>query len=87
MTVILIDKGITKPNSKYGYVVEMFDTTEDFKHYIEKELININENLKADKMEDKGLEILINKGLKNFSFATIFNKYLEYNSEYTFEII
>jgi hypothetical protein len=87
MTVILIDKDATEPNSKYGYVIEMFDTVEDFKDYIKKELISIKENLKADNMEDAGLDALIRKDLGFWTFNTLFDKYKEYNFEYEFEII
>ena len=87
MAVILKDTDVKETNSKYGYVVEMFDTVEDFKCYIREELLNIRRNLKADGMEDKELENLIEKHLSNWSFATLYNKYKEYNFEYEFEII
>lgn len=87
MTVILKDTDVEETNSKYGYVVEMFDTVEDFKCYIRQELLNIRRNLKADGMEDKELDTLIEKNLSNWSFATLYNKYKEYNFEYEFEII
>lgn len=53
MAVILKDTDVEETNSKYGCVVEMFDTVEDFKCYIREELFNIRRNLKADGMEDK----------------------------------
>ena len=87
MAVILKDTDVEETNSKYGYVVEMFDTVEDFKCYIRQELLNIRRNLKADGMEDKELDTLIEKNLSNWSFATLYNKYKEYNFEYEFEII
>lgn len=87
MVVILKDTDVKETNSKYGYVVEMFDTVEDFKCYIRQELLNIRRNLKADGMEDKELDTLIEKNLSNWSFATLYNKYKEYNFEYEFEII
>ena len=87
MAVILKDTDVKETNSKYGYVVEMFDTVEDFKCYIREELLNIRRNLRADGMEDKELDTLIEKHLSNWSFATLYNKYLEYNFSYQFEII
>ena len=87
MAVILKDTDVKETNSKYGYVVEMFDTVEDFKCYIREELMNIRRNLKADGMEDKELNTLIEKNLTNWSFAILWNKYTEYNCEYEFEII
>lgn len=87
MAVILKDTDVKETNSKYGYVVEMFDTVEDFKCYIREELLNIRRNLRADGMEDKKLNTLIEKNLSNWSFATLYNKYKEYNFEYEFEII
>lgn len=87
MAVILKDTDVKETNSKYGYVVEMFDTIEDFKGYIREELLNIRRNLRADGMEDKELDTLIEKNLSNWSFATLYNKYKEYNFEYEFEII
>lgn len=87
MAVILKDTDVKETNSKYGYVIEMFDTVEDFKCYIRQELLNIRRNLKADGMEDKELDTLIEKNLSNWSFATLYNKYKEYNFEYEFEII
>lgn len=87
MAVILKDTDVEETNSKYGYVVEMFDTVEDFKCYIREELLNIRRNLRADNMEDKELDTLIEKNLSNWSFATLYNKYKEYNFEYEFEII
>ena len=87
MAVILKDTDVKETNSKYGYVVEMFDTVEDFKCYVREELMNIRRNLKADGMEDKELDTLIEKNLTNWSFNTLYNKYKEYNFEYEFEII
>jgi len=87
MAVILKDTDVKETNSKYGYVVEMFDTVEDFKCYIREELFNIRRNLKADGMEDEELDTLIEKTLSNWSFATLYNKYKEYNFAYEFEII
>ena len=87
MAVILKDTDVEETNSKYGYVVEMFDTVEDFKCYIREELFNIRRNLKADGMEDKGLDTLIEKNLSNWSFATLYNIYRKYNFGYEFEII
>ena len=87
MAVILKDTDVKETNSKYGYVVEMFDTVEDFKGYIREELLNIRRNLRTDGMEDEELDTLIEKNLSNWSFATLYNKYKEYNFEYEFEII
>lgn len=87
MTVILIDKDVTEPNSKYGYVVEMFDTVEDFKVYVRQELLDIRRNLRADGMEDKELDTLIEKNLSSWSFSVLWDKYKEYNFDFTFEII
>ena len=87
MAVILKDTDVEETNSKYGYVVEMFDTIEDFKCYIREELLNIRRNLKLDDIEDKELNNLIEKNLSNWSFATLYNKYREYNFSYQFEII
>jgi hypothetical protein len=87
MAVILKDTDVKETNSKYGYVVEMFDTVEDFKGYIREELFNIRKSLRADGMEDKELDTLIEKNLSNWSFATLYNKYLEYNFSYQFEIV
>ena len=87
MTVILKDTDVKETNSKYGYVIEMFDTVEDFKCYIREELMNIRRNLKADGMEDKELDTLIEKHLINWNFAILWNKYTEYNFSYQFEIV
>lgn len=87
MAVILKDTDVKETNSKYGYVIEMFDTVEDFKGYIREELLNIRRNLRTDGMEDEELDTLIEKNLSNWSFATLYNKYKEYNFEYEFEII
>ena len=87
MAVILKDTDVKETNSKYGYVVEMFDTIEDFKCYIRQELLNIRRNLKADGMEDKELDTLIEKNLTNWNFAILWGKYTEYNFSYQFEII
>ena len=89
MTVLLIDTGIKEANSKHGYVVEMFDTVEDFKCYIREELLKIRKDLRLDgeEAEDKELNTLIERNLTNWTFSVLFNKYKEYNFEYTFEII
>ena len=87
MAVILKDTDVKETNSKYGYVIEMFDTVEDFKCYIREELMNIRKNLKIDNMEDEELDHLIEKNLTNWSFNTLYDKYKEYNCEYEFEII
>ena len=87
MAVILKDTDVEETNSKYGYVVEMFDTVEDFKCYIREELLNIRRNLKTDSMEDKELDTLIERNLTNFNFSVLWNKYQEYNFSYQFEII
>lgn len=89
MTVLLIDTGIKESNSKHGYVVEMFDTVEDFKCYIREELLKIRKDLRQDgeEAEDKELNTLIERNLTNWTFSVLFNKYKEYNFEYTFEII
>ena len=47
MAVILKDTDVKETNSKYGYVIEMFDTVEDFKCYVREELMSIRRNLKA----------------------------------------
>lgn len=89
MAVILkdIDVDAKETNSRYGYVIEMFDTVEDFKCYIREELLNIRKNLKLDDIEDKELNNLIEKNLTNFNFSVLWNKYTEYNFSYRFEII
>ena len=87
MAVILKDTDVKETNSKYGYVIEMFDTVEDFKCYIREELCSIKRNLKLDDIEDKELNTLIEKNLTNFNFSVIWNKYKEYNFEYEFEIV
>jgi hypothetical protein len=87
MAVILKDTDVKETNSKYGYVVEMFDTVEDFKCYVREELLNIRRNLKADGMEDKELDTLIEKNLTNWNFAILWGKYTEYNFSYQFEIV
>ena len=87
MAVILKDTDVKETNSKYGYVVEMFDTVEDFKCYVREELLNIRRNIKADGMEDKELDTLIEKHLTNWSFAILWGKYTEYNFSYQFEIV
>ena len=87
MAVILKDTDVKETNSKYGYVVEMFDTVEDFKCYIREELLNIRRNLKADGMEDEELDTLIEKHLTNWNFAILWGKYTEYNFSYQFEIV
>lgn len=87
MAVILKDTDVKETNSKYGYVIEMFDTVEDFKYYIREELLNIRKNLKMDNMEDKELDTLIERNLTNFNFSVLWNKYQEYNFSYQFEII
>ena len=87
MAVILKDTDVKETNSKYGYVIEMFDTVEDFKCYIREELLNIRRNLKLDDIEDKELNNLIEKNLTNFNFSVLWNKYTEYNFSYQFEII
>ena len=89
MTVLLIDTGIKESNSKHGYVIEMFDTVEEFKCYIREELLNIRKDLRLDgeEAEDKELNTLIERNLTNWTFSVLFNKYKEYNFEYTFEII
>ena len=87
MAVILKDTDVKETNSKYGYVIEMFDTVEDFKCYIREELLNIRRNLKLDDIEDKELNNLIEKNLSNFNFSVLWNKYTEYNFSYQFEIV
>ena len=87
MTVILKDNGTTETNSKYGYVIEIFDTVEDFKCYLREELLNIRRDLKLDSEEDKELNTLIEKNLTNWNFSVLYDKYKEYNFEYDFEII
>jgi hypothetical protein len=87
MAVILKDTGVKETNSKYGYVIEMFDTVEDFKCYIREELLNIRRNLKLDDMEDRELNNLIEKNLTNFNFSVLWSKYTEYNFSCQFEIM
>lgn len=87
MAVILKDTDVKETNSKYGYVVEMFDTVEDFKCYIREELLTIRKSLKVDGMEDKELDNLIERNLTNFNFSVLWSKYTEYNFNYQFEII
>ena len=87
MVVILKDTDVKETNSKYGYVIEMFDTVEDFKCYIREELLNIRRNLRLDNIEDKELNNLVEKNLTNSNFSVLWSKYKEYNCEYEFEII
>lgn len=90
MTIILKLKEpleSVEPNSKYGYVVELFDTVEDFKVFIREQLFEIKRNLKKDNIEDKELTELLNNSTRIQSFHEIYEKYLEYEFDYTFEII
>ena len=90
MTVILKLKEPLKsiePNSKHGYVVELFDTVEDFKVFIREQLSKIKKDLKIDNIEDKELNELLNDSTRLQSFHEIYEKYLEYEFDYTFEII
>ena len=90
MTVILKLKEpleSVEPNSKHGYVVELFDTVEDFKVFIREQLFEIRRSLKKVSMEDKELDRLLNDSTRMNSFHEIYEKYLEYEFDYTFEII
>ena len=90
MTVILKLKEPLKsiePNSKHGYVVELFDTVEDFKVFIREQLFEIRKNLEKDNIKDLELNDILEDGGKLMNFHEIYQKYLEYNFDYTFEII
>ena len=90
MTVILKLKEPLKsiePNSAHGYVIELFDTVEDFKVYIREQLCEIRTNLKKDNVEDKELNAIMTDSVRCNTFYEIYQKYSEYEFDYTFEII
>ena len=90
MTVILKlrdEKETTAiPQTVHGYVVEMFDTVEEFKNYIKVELKELLSRLTDDGIKDKQLDNIV-FNLDFYNFNVLLDKYLEYNENKIVEII
>ena len=90
MTVILKlrdEKETTAiPQTVHGYVVEMFDTVEEFKNYIKVELKELLSRLADDGIQDKQLDNIV-FNLDFYNFNVLLDKYLQYNENEIVEII
>ena len=74
------------PQTVHGYVVEMFDTVEEFKNYIKVELKELLSRLADDEIQDKQLDNIV-FNLDFYSFNVLLDKYLQYNENEIVEII
>lgn len=83
--IILKFKEPLEPNSVHGHVIDMFETRLDFMNYLRMELYSIKDSLETDNMEDKELNDILDH--TNSTFYQLYSKYLEYNFDYTFEIV
>ena len=72
-------------NSVHGHVIDMFETRLDFINYLRMELYSIKDSLETDNMEDKELNDILDH--TDSTFYRLYSKYLEYNFDYTFEIV
>lgn len=84
MTIILKLKEPTENNSEHGYILDVFDTAEDFKKYLKVSIQSIYNDLLDDGTTDEEIKKM---NVHSANFDTLFSKYLEYHIDETIQII